>query len=95
MKIRKMKIRNRKIRNRKANNHCKPNVTEVHVYTVSIVNFNLHKILNIPAHFIGMSVILTVLLWQSQVEIEHYSIAHLDNFTTAFKVLQCITSVKD
>ena len=60
MKIRKMKIRNRKIRNRKINNHCKPNVTVVHVYTVSIVDFNLHKLPNIPAHFIGTSVILTV-----------------------------------
>ena len=32
-------------------------------------------------------------MWQSQVEIEHYSVAYFDYIIT-FEALQCITSIK-
>ena len=78
------------------NPHCNSNGKHTPRHLVDkILDNSGHAVTILQPTLISIHNIGSMLLymWQSQVEIEHYSIAQFDRVTT-FEVLQCKTSVK-
>ena len=59
----------------------------------SCTNYPTHLATNAPPIQLLTKWNINQYMWQSQVEIEHYSVAYFDRITV-FEVLKCRTSVK-